>query len=121
MTNITPVNETEILCRTVEALRAIPGATKLCICYEDDYEAALQIDADTPFEAIAEEAFACDSATLRLVLRIGDDGRPVRSMVWFIWSNGNDGLDCIADYGISLEEPLKPVMDWIEEQEMARG
>lgn len=113
--------EKEILRRTVEALRGIPGVTKLRVCYEDDYEAALQIDADTPFEAIAEEAFACDSATLRLVLPAGDEGKVCLTKVWFIWSNGNYGLDCITDYGISLEEPLKPVMDWIEEQEMKCG
>ena len=115
--------EEQILRATVEALLGIPGVTNLRVCYEDDHEAAMQIDPDTPFEEIAAEAFACDGATLRLTLPVGHEGfaKPTASMVWFIWSNGNDGLDCITDYGVSLGEALKPVTAMVEELERAKG
>lgn len=33
--------------------------------------------------------------------------------VWFIYGNGNGGLDVISDYTTNLEDVLKPVFDWI--------
>lgn len=39
------------------------------------------------------------------------DGTPKRSFVQLVM--GNDGTDIIADYGISLEEVMDPLHEWI--------
>lgn len=105
MTDNTRKNEIEILRRTVGALLGVRGS--VLVCYEDDHEGELIIDADTPWEQIEAEAFACDMTTLRVHSQ----------WVLFIWGNGEEGLTCISDYTVSLEDALKPVFDWIEKKE----
>jgi hypothetical protein len=100
---MTRQNEEHILRDTVTALLTINGTVSLC--YEADYDTALTINTDTPWEGIAEGAFACDSCTLRVGAK----------WVYFVWDNGNDGLDCIADHTVSLEDVLKPVMRLVDE------
>lgn len=102
MTTNTRNNEEKILGLTVKALLAVTGSVD--ICYEDDGEAALTVTADTNWSDIAKEAFACDMTTLRVGSK----------WVLFIWGNGEEGLTCISDYTVSLEDVLAPVFHWIE-------
>jgi len=102
---VTSTIETHILRMTVDALLTITG--KVGLCYEDDWDGDLTITAETSWETIQAEAYACDSCTLRVGSK----------WVWFIWDNGEDGLTCIADYTVSLEDVMMPVFDWIEVEE----
>lgn len=96
--------EVLLFTRTVTALRAaFPGET-IDLCYEDDYAAAMQITPETSVEDALGDAFACDSCTLCIGSK----------WIWFIWGNGNWGLDAITDYTVSLEDALKPVMEWLD-------
>lgn len=99
--------ETEILRRTVDALLAMPGVTGLHV---DDggYDYALRNATD--FDMIKDVCFGVDDCIVRV---------PRCGSVYFIWGNGNDGLDAITDYTVKLEEPLKPVFEWIEQAELA--
>lgn len=98
-------NEEQILRRVVDALLTVGDVIHLF--YEGDFVTALTVTAETPFDLVVEAAFACDTC----MLRVGS------KWVHLIWGNGNDGWDAIADCGVSLEETLKPVMAWIEEQQ----
>lgn len=111
-TDLTRNNETEILRRTVEALLAMPGATGLHVAYDGFVECALHDSSD--FEAIREACLAVDDCRLYLTR-----GGHKTQWVYFIWANGNYGLDAITDYSIGLKDALKPVFDWIEQQESA--
>jgi hypothetical protein len=108
---ITRINETEILRRTVEALLALPGATGLHVDYGDETDA---LHNSTDLVAIEEACFAVDQVHLYLT-------RPAMptQWVWFIWGNGNHGLDAIIDYTVKLKEALRPVNHWIEQQELS--
>ena len=109
---ITRKNETEILRRTVEALLALPGATGLHVAYSGGTTDALYNATD--FEAIKEACFAVDEVHLYLT-------RPAMQTqcVSFIWGNGYHGFDAITEYTVGLEEALRPVGDWIEQQELS--
>lgn len=107
----TQENETEILRRVVTALLAIPNVTGIDV---DDGGDEVELHNATDFEKIKETCFGVDECHL-FVKQPGER----RQWVYFIWGNGNLGLNCISDYGISLEEPLKPVFDWIEEQDVS--
>jgi hypothetical protein len=108
---ITRNNETEILRRTVEALLAMPAATGIDVDDGDDEYALYR---STDFEAIKDACFAVDECYL---FTNTIDGK--RQYVYFIWGNGNNGLDAITDYTVGLKEALKPVNDWIEQREWA--
>ena len=100
--------EREILKRTVEGLLALPSVTGLHVDDGGD-EDALHNCSD--FDQIYEACDAVDDCRL-YVTRCGHP----TSFIWFIWGNGNDGLDCITDYGVSLEPVMGPISDWINEQ-----
>lgn len=72
----------------------------------DGERAALPFSTDPA--AILSALFATDEESLICDIT-HPDGKRHRSFVRFVW--GNDGWDCIADHGISLEEVLKPVFD----------
>lgn len=61
-------------------------------------------DADDIFAAM----FTTDEDYLIVHKGMGEE----TSFVWFIY--GNSGWDVISDYGVSLEEVLKPVLDFAE-------
>ena len=103
--------ETQILRRVVEALRADPEVTAIYVDDGDEDEYVLTIAPETPWDKIEYHCFGVDD--VRLIVE-----RNCRlSFVYFIWGNGNDGWDCICDYGVSLEDTLRPIIDWIIEQE----
>lgn len=48
--------------------------------------------------------------------RFDEEGYPVEAhgpWVYLIFDNGNGGWDVVADYDMSLDPALEPVMDWI--------
>lgn len=108
-------NEIQILRRIVEALAADESITYLAVDDGGDEDALLLPKAQIvdEFASIVEACFAVDDCHIRVKRAAPQAG----SFVYFIWGNGNDGWDAVTDYGVSLEETLRPVFDWIDEQE----
>ena len=94
-------NEKEILKRTVEGLLKLDGVTGINV---DDGGDEYAVKGSKDFDEIYKACNAVDDC--RLYVK--------NSFVYFIWNNGNDGLDCICDYGISLEPVMAPIFEWIE-------
>lgn len=94
-------NEKEILKRVVHSLLALPDVKGLHV---DDGNDEYALENCSDFDKIYEACNAVDDC--RLYVK--------NSFVYFIWGNGNDGLDCICDYGVSLEPVMAPIFEWIE-------
>lgn len=39
------------------------------------------------------------------------------TFIYFIWGNGNEGRDCISDYGVSLSPIIEPISEWADKAE----
>lgn len=90
-----------IVHRVIQTLKA--AGHKLTV---DNGEDATVTDDE---QTIVSKLFACDEGHI-----ITDGGM---SFVFFVF--GNDGPDVINDYGVSLEEVLKPVNDWVDAESNA--
>lgn len=96
--------EKQIVRSVVAAL--IAAGHNFTVDYERGYDPTEITEKDS-IDAIIEAAFAVDECWFM----IDRDGDTFDTFIYFIWGNGNDGRDCISDYGTSLEAILSPIIE----------
>lgn len=84
------------------------------IDYDHGYEPSGATSEDS-IDKRLEELFACDEGWI--MTGTTDSDTPADSFIYFIWGNGNHGLDCISDYGTSLQAVLDPILKAIDDQQ----
>jgi hypothetical protein len=106
--------------KVAEALMARRPFETITVCsergYDPDAKRFANDDANTTskmIEGIVEEADQFDECHIFVG---GDHETGYGPYVYLIYGNGNGGWDLISDYSVSLEETLKPVLDWIEKE-----
>lgn len=66
---------------------------------------------ETPFVDYDSMIAWCDDLDECWLLTTKADGFS-RTFVYFVWGNGNEGRDCISDYGVSIEPLIAPIVEW---------
>ena len=102
--------EKQITRKIVEAL--IAADLRITVGYDHGYDTTLH--GSTDVDAIIT---ACDAVD-ECWLMIGENNDSYDSFIYFIWDNGNNGLDCISDYGMKLQPIMDPICKWIEDCEL---